>query len=142
VLVLVAVLGAAVLHATWNAMAHGVPDRLAGFALLGLASGVAGLIATVVTGPPPSGTWPYIIASIVLHLVYYGGLLASYQLGQFSQMYPLARGTSPWVVAVVSIASIIFGAIVGAVFFGECFGPRRAIAAAVVVSGIVLISAS
>ena len=101
--VLLAVLGAAVLHATWNALAHGVPDRLGGFALLGLSSGACGLIAIVATGSPPAGAWPYIIASVLLHLVYYAGLLASYNLGQFSQVYPLARGTSPWVVAVVAI---------------------------------------
>ena len=41
----VVVLGAAVLHAMWNAMAHGVPDRLAGFALLGLWPGLCGLVA-------------------------------------------------------------------------------------------------
>ena len=29
--------------------------------------------------------------------------MASYQLGEFSQMYPLARGTSPWVVALISV---------------------------------------
>jgi drug/metabolite transporter (DMT)-like permease len=103
VAVLLAVLGAAVLHAAWNAMAHGVPDRLGGFALLGLSAGTAGLIAIVFTGLPPAFAWPYIIASVVIHLVYQGGLLASYQLGQFSQVYPLARGTSPWVVAVVAI---------------------------------------
>ena len=136
VLVLVVVLGAAVLHATWNAMAHGVPDRLAGFALLGVASGTAGLIAILFTGPPPAGTWPYIVASIVLHCVYYGGLLASYQLGQFSQMYPLARGTSPWVVAVVSIVVLhqmlapvelagvllISAGLIGLVFIGRSAG--------------------
>ncbi|TCC54671.1 EamA family transporter [Kribbella pittospori] len=97
------VLGAAVLHATWNAMAHGAPDRVAGLALFELAAGIIGLTAVLVMGLPPDGTWGYIIASAVLHLAYLGGLLASYQLGQFSQMYPLARGTSPWVVAVVSI---------------------------------------
>jgi len=103
VLVLMVVLGAAVLHATWNAMAHGAPDRVAGLALFELAAGIIGLIAVLVMGLPPDGTWGYIIASAVLHLAYLGGLLAAYQLGQFSQMYPLARGTSPWVVAVVSI---------------------------------------
>ncbi|MFI6680554.1 EamA family transporter [Kribbella sp. NPDC050470] len=101
--VLMVVLGAAVLHATWNAMAHGAPDRVAGLALFELAAGVIGLVAVLVMGLPPADTWGYIIASAVLHLAYLGGLLASYQLGQFSQMYPLARGTSPWVVAVVSI---------------------------------------
>ncbi|GAA1591796.1 DMT family transporter [Kribbella karoonensis] len=101
--VILVVLGAAVLHATWNAMAHGAPDRFAGLALFELAAGVIGLVAVLVMGLPPAGTWGYIIASALLHLAYLGGLLASYQLGQFSQMYPLARGTSPWVVAVVSI---------------------------------------
>ena len=102
-LVMWVVLGAAVLHATWNAMAHGAPDRVAALALFELAAGVIGLVAVLVMGLPPAGTWTYIIASALLHMAYLGGLLASYQLGQFSQMYPLARGTSPWVVAVVSI---------------------------------------
>jgi drug/metabolite transporter (DMT)-like permease len=101
--VLLAVLGAAVLHAAWNAMAHGVPDRLGGFALLGLSSGVCAVITIAITGLPPAEAWPYIAASVLLHLLYYGGLVASYNLGQFSQVYPLARGTSPWVVAVVAI---------------------------------------
>lgn len=102
-LVMSVVLGAAVLHATWNAMAHGAPDRVAGLALFEVAAGAIGLVAVLVMGLPPADTWGYIIASALLHVAYLGGLLASYQLGQFSQMYPLARGTSPWVVAVVSI---------------------------------------
>ena len=103
---MLAVLGAAVLHAGWNAIAHGVPDRAAGFALLGISSGACGAVAVAVTGLPPVHAWPYIVASVLLHLAYYGGLLASYQLGQFSQVYPLARGTSPWVVAVVAIVGL------------------------------------
>jgi drug/metabolite transporter (DMT)-like permease len=83
-------------------MAHGVPDRLGGFALLGLSSGAVAVVTIAITGLPPSEAWPYIIASVLLHLLYYGGLVASYNLGQFSQVYPLARGTSPWVVAVVA----------------------------------------
>jgi drug/metabolite transporter (DMT)-like permease len=71
--------------------------------MIGLSSGLGGLVAVVTTGTPPAGAWPYILASAVLHLIYQAGLLASYQLGQFSQVYPLARGTSPWVVAVVAI---------------------------------------
>jgi drug/metabolite transporter (DMT)-like permease len=101
--VLLAVLGAAVLHAAWNAMAHGVPDRLGGFALLALSSGAVALVTIAVTGLPPARAWPYIVASLLLHVVYYAGLVVSYNLGQFSQAYPLARGTSPWVVAVVAI---------------------------------------
>jgi len=98
-----AVLGAALLHAIWNSLAHGVPDRLVGFALIGAVDLVGGAALVVLSGPPPDVAWPYLVASAVLHVVYNLLLLASYQLGEFSQMYPLARGTAPWVVALVSV---------------------------------------
>ncbi|MDX2968232.1 DMT family transporter [Kribbella solani] len=160
-LVIFVVLGAAVLHATWNAMAHGAPDRVAGLALFELSAGVIGLIAVLFMGLPPAGTWWYIAASAILHVAYLGGLLASYQLGQFSQMYPLARGTSPWVVAVVSIVILnqqlalielagvllISGGLIGLVFIGRpgrrqapallaAFGTGLMIASYTVVDGV------
>lgn len=94
---------AAVLHATWNAMAHAVADRLLGFALIGVAYTVVGAAGAAVLGLPPASAWPFILASAVLHVVYNMLLLASYQLGEFSQVYPVARGTAPWVVAVIEI---------------------------------------
>ena len=98
-----AVLFSALLHATWNSLAHAVSDRLVGFALIGVACAIAGGLMVAFAGLPPAGAWPFIIASAALHVVYNLLLLASYQLGEFSQMYPLARGTSPWVVALVSV---------------------------------------
>jgi drug/metabolite transporter (DMT)-like permease len=96
---------AAVLHATWNAIAHGTRDRLAGFALIGLAyTGVCG-VGVLLLGLPPSSAWPFIAASAGLHVVYQLLLWASYQLGEFSQAYPVARGTAPWLVAVLVLAS-------------------------------------
>jgi drug/metabolite transporter (DMT)-like permease len=99
--IVIAVLGSAVLHATWNAIAHGVADRLIGFTLIGAASTVGGAVTAAFAGLP-NGAWPYVIASAIVHIAYNNLLLLSYQLGQFSQVYPLARGTSPWVVAVVA----------------------------------------
>ena len=100
--VVAAVLVAALLHATWNAIAHGVADRLVGFTLIEIATLVCGGAAVLVTGPPPPGALPYVLVSALLHSLYSLLLLASYQLGEFSQVYPLARGTSPWVVALVA----------------------------------------
>ncbi len=94
---------AAVLHAVWNAIAHGVPDRLVGFALIGLAYTVIGGVTALVVGLPPSGAWPFILGSALLHVIYTLLLWASYQLGDFSQVYPVARGTAPWVVAVIEV---------------------------------------
>jgi len=98
-----AVLFSALLHATWNSLAHTISDRLVGFALIGVACAVGGGLMVAFAGMPPAGAWPFIIASAALHVVYNLLLLASYELGEFSQMYPLARGTSPWVVALVSV---------------------------------------
>jgi drug/metabolite transporter (DMT)-like permease len=94
---------AAVLHAVWNAVAHATSDRLVGFALIGLAYVVVGGVGVLVLGPPPAGAWPFVIASAAVHVVYTLLLWLSYQLGDFSQTYPIARGTAPFVVAVVEI---------------------------------------
>jgi drug/metabolite transporter (DMT)-like permease len=101
-----AVLLSALLHAVWNSLAHNVSDRLAGFAFIGLVDTVGGGVLALIAGLPPAGAWPFIIASAALHVAYNLGLLASYELGEFSQMYPLARGTSPWVVALVSVLAL------------------------------------
>jgi drug/metabolite transporter (DMT)-like permease len=95
---------AAVLHAVWNAMAHGVSDRLVGFALIGVAYTVIGGAVALVLGPPPSAAWPFVVASAVLHVIYILLLWASYQLGDFSQAYPVARGTAPLVVVAIEVA--------------------------------------
>ncbi|HEY0812383.1 MAG TPA: EamA family transporter [Pseudonocardia sp.] len=94
---------AAVLHAIWNAVAHAIHDRLVGFALIGLAYVVVGGIAAIALGAPPNGAWPFLLASTAVHVVYTLLLWASYQLGEFSQTYPIARGTAPWVVAVIEV---------------------------------------
>jgi drug/metabolite transporter (DMT)-like permease len=101
--IVLAVLGAAVLHAAWNAIAHGVGDRLVGFALIGLAYTGVSAVVVAVSGLPEASAWPFVLASAAVHVLYQLALMTSYHLGQFSQAYPLARGTSPWVVAVVSI---------------------------------------
>lgn len=98
------VLCSALLHAVWNSLAHKANDRLVGFALIGAVDMLGGGALALMAGIPPAGAWPFIIASAALHVAYNVLLLASYRLGEFSQMYPLARGTSPWIVALVSVA--------------------------------------
>lgn len=98
-----AVLVAAAMHATWNTIAHGIGDSLVGFALIGVVDVVVGTAIVVVTGLAPTEAWLFILVSAVTHVVYNVFLMVSYQLGDFSQTYPLARGISPVVVAAVSI---------------------------------------
>ena len=100
--VTLAVLAAAVTHATWNAIAHGIKDQLLAFGLIG-AGGILVAIPLVILSPfPLSACWPYLLASIVIHVFYNLLLMRSYRYGEFGQVYPLARGTSPLVVPVLA----------------------------------------
>jgi len=96
------VLAAALTHATWNAIAHGIKDQTLAFALIG-AGGIAAAIPLVSAAAwPRPDCWPYLLGSVAIHLFYNLLLMRCYRLGEFSQVYPLARGTSPLVVTVLA----------------------------------------
>ncbi|WP_129295933.1 EamA family transporter [Streptomyces lydicus] len=101
-LVVAAVLMAAVTHASWNAIAHGIRDQLLAFTLVGGGGALCGLAMAAVTPLPAAGAWPFLLASSVLHIVYQALLMQSFRLGDFGQMYPIARGTAPLVVTVLA----------------------------------------
>jgi drug/metabolite transporter (DMT)-like permease len=68
--------------------------------------------AGVVTAPfmfvvdmPPAAAWPYIIASMVLHLGYYIALVGAYRAGDLSHGYPIMRGVAP---LIVSVSALVF----------------------------------
>jgi drug/metabolite transporter (DMT)-like permease len=97
-----AVLLAAVTHASWNAIAHRIADKLVGFTLI-LAGGVLiGLAAAPFVRFPASAAWPYLLASAAIHVVYVVLLMRSFKLGDFGQAYPIARGSAPLVVTVLA----------------------------------------
>ncbi|MFH8985038.1 DMT family transporter [Streptomyces varsoviensis] len=107
-LIAAAVLLAAITHASWNAIAHGIKDQLVAFTLVSGGGAVIGAVLACCTPLPASGAWPYLIASALLHVVYQALLMRSFSLGDFGQVYPIARGTAPLVVTVLA-----------AVFVGE-----------------------
>ncbi|MFF8790311.1 EamA family transporter [Streptomyces sp. NPDC015125] len=101
-LVVAAVLLAAVTHASWNAIAHGIRDQLVAFTLVGGGGALCGLAMAAFTPLPAAGAWPYLLASSLVHIVYQALLMQSFRLGDFGQMYPIARGTAPLVVTVLA----------------------------------------
>jgi drug/metabolite transporter (DMT)-like permease len=104
--VVIAVLVAAVLHASWNAIAKHAEDRLGLFlraAVVDIAVGAATLWWLPV---PDSAAWPWLLGSVAVHVVYNLGLIAAYRVGDFNQTYPLARGVGPLVVAIVAVTVI------------------------------------
>jgi drug/metabolite transporter (DMT)-like permease len=98
--IVVIVIGAGALHAAWNAILKHVGDRLMAFAAMGVLSMVAAGATLAITGLPYRTAIPFAVASAALHIVYDLALMNSYRLGAFNQTYPIARGTSPLLVAV------------------------------------------
>jgi hypothetical protein len=57
-----------------------------------------GIPLVIVAAMPRADCWPYLLGSVAIHVFYNLLLMQCYRLGEFSQVYPLARGTSPLVV--------------------------------------------
>jgi drug/metabolite transporter (DMT)-like permease len=53
---------------------------------------------------PAAAAWPYIAASIVLHIGYYTALAGAYRAGDLSHGYPIMRGLAPLIVSVCALA--------------------------------------
>jgi drug/metabolite transporter (DMT)-like permease len=104
--VTLAVLAAAVTHAVWNAIAHGIKDQTLAFALIGASTIAVAIPLIIVSALPRPACWPYLLASVGIHVFYNLLLMQCYRLGEFSQVYPLARGISPPVVTLLAVVFV------------------------------------
>ena len=99
-------LGAAFLHAGWNVLLAGSRDTRSSTAGL-LIWGVALLaLPALLTGGVSSEAVPYMVASAVLELAYFVLLARAYDGGEVSVVYPVARGSAPVLVLVVSAIAL------------------------------------
>ena len=93
--VALAVLLAAALHASWNALLRFHGDRLAMATLLAAFSGLLALPGALHTGLPAPESWPWMALSVLLHVGYNSFLASAYDHGELGRIYPLARGAAP-----------------------------------------------
>lgn len=98
-LVFSVVLFAALMHAVWNAMVKGAEDRLIMLGLIAMGHVIPGIAILSFTGLPAAPSYPYIIASTVIHWGYYWCLNVAYRSGDLSVVYPIARGIAPLLIA-------------------------------------------
>lgn len=94
------VLTAAFLHASWNAILKFIPDKMAASLLMTVSSGVLAGIGCFFLPVPDRASWALLLVSAALHVGYFLMLVKTFEIGDFNQVYPLARGLSPVVVAV------------------------------------------
>lgn len=98
-LVVGAVLFAALMHASWNALVKSSHDKDLDMASIHLIGSFLAIPLVVVVGWPESKAWPYIAASVVIHIGYYIALAGAYRHGELGLTYPLMRGIAPLLVA-------------------------------------------
>jgi drug/metabolite transporter (DMT)-like permease len=93
------VLTAAFLHASWNAILKFISDKLTASLLMTVSSGVLAGIGAFFLPMPHRASWVLLLVSAALHVGYFLMLIKTFEIGDFNQVYPLARGLSPVVVA-------------------------------------------
>ena len=97
--VVAAVLFGALLHASWNALVKSSSDKDLDMAVIHLIGSFLGIPLVALAGWPVAAAWPYIAASVVVHIGYYLALTGAYRHGELGLTYPLMRGVAPLLVA-------------------------------------------
>jgi drug/metabolite transporter (DMT)-like permease len=93
------VLTSAVLHASWNALLKGGSDRLRSVTVMALAASLASAAWAAFLPVPRAESWFCIGLSVALHVAYNLLLVMAYRHGDLGVSYPVARGSSPPLVA-------------------------------------------
>ncbi|HNT39973.1 MAG TPA: EamA family transporter [Rubrivivax sp.] len=105
-IVVLAVMFAAALHAGWNVLVKSAGDKSVDNALITFLGGWVALPLALAAGLPQAAAWPYLAASLVVHVGYYSALAGAYHHGELGLTYPIMRGLAPLLVALVSAAVV------------------------------------
>jgi drug/metabolite transporter (DMT)-like permease len=97
------VLLAAALHASWNAIVKGAGDKILTTVLVTASASMLAAATLPLLRQPDPASWPFILASVLLQVVYFVLVARTYDVADMSQTYPLMRGTAPLLVAMVSV---------------------------------------
>lgn len=98
-----AVLLAAALHAGWNALVKINAQPIIAMGLIMLCTSIVALGFIPFVAFPAAEIWPFLLVTLVLHFGYRVCLVKAYDQGDFGQVYPIARGSGPIWVLLVSL---------------------------------------
>ncbi|MCO4837323.1 MAG: EamA family transporter [Oceanospirillaceae bacterium] len=124
-----AVLLAAALHAGWNALVKINAEPIIAMGLIMLCTSIVALGFMPFVALPQAQVWPFLFITLILHFGYKIFLVKAYTQGDFGQIYPIARGSAPVWVLLVSV-----------VFIGVEFTQLQIWAVLVVTGGIATLS--
>ncbi|MFN4004317.1 MAG: EamA family transporter [Hylemonella sp.] len=129
--VLLVVLGSALLHAGWNALVRASADKfLASLHVVG-GAGVFALLLLPWLPAPHAASWPWALASGLIHVVYFSLVARAYRGAALALAYPLMRGTAP-----------VLTALAAALWLGEWLGAAGWLAVALVCAGVLSLAAA
>jgi len=127
--VFLAVMGAALLHASWNAIIKIGGNKLSGMLIMTLVQAGFGVVIAATRDLPQGEVWFWLMASGLFHSAYKIFLAYAYDQGDLSRVYPIARGAAPMVVMVV-----------GALFLTDAISGREYIGIATLGCGILMMA--
>ncbi|MBX3550439.1 MAG: EamA family transporter [Xanthobacteraceae bacterium] len=128
--ILLAVLGGALLHASWNALIKWEPDKLAASAAVAAGAGLVALPVMALSPLPLAPSWPMIGISAVIHVFYFALVGYALRHADLGVVYPLTRGSAP-----------AFTAILAAFWLGENLALNGWLAVGAIAAGVVTLSA-
>jgi drug/metabolite transporter (DMT)-like permease len=121
------VLLAALMHASWNAIAKSGANKLLDITAMAVAGGAACALALPFLPVPEPEAWPWLAASLLLHFLYFMALAGAYDTADLSHAYPLMRGVAP-----------LFVALFGVVLLDDHLTPAMWAGVALISTGILL----
>ena len=129
--VLAAVLGAAALHALWNSLVKSASDKFLSSAIVALWCGVAAFVAALILPRPAGAAMPFIVASALIHIVYFILVGQLYRTADLSVAYPIMRGLAPLIAAIIALLTL-----------GEMPPPIASLGVLALVAGVLAMGAS
>lgn len=128
--VTLAVLGAAILHASWNVLLKSGEHKELETMSIAAGSGLVGLVAALFLPAPAAASWPWLVGSAIVHILYFIFLAGAYRWGELSYTYPVMRGGGPMIVALV-----------GAIALGEILPVKETAGVVLICAGILAFAA-
>lgn len=128
--IFLAIMAAALMHAGWNAIVKIGLDRLSTITLVACSAAAVSVPLLAFVDTPLPASWPWMAASVALHIGYNLALARAYEAGDFGLVYPIARGTAP-----------LLTALIGALYVGEILSPAETVGVLVLVAGVWLMAA-
>jgi len=100
------VLLGAVLHAAWNTLVRRAANKFLDTVLMLSGAGLLTAVLLPVLPLPAIESWPYLAASVLIHVIYFALVALAYHGAELSFAYPVMRGSAP-VLSAIAVALLL-----------------------------------